>query len=255
MLESYQIERLNLMKEILSHIGDSFILKGGTALKFYYGLDRYSEDLDFDTTSNGVNIKKALEKHKDFKKWIIHDKKDTEFSTRFTIDYGATNEFGAYPLKIDISARDKAKIKSGLLKYSKINGVNVYNIETIAQMKRQAFLSRNKIRDFYDIGFLLDKYPQCFDMQNLMDIENKIQYMGADELNLLLINEVETHKLNIENDDEIVCNYAEKILDKINKLQNESQISNTHTITKSKQISSISKKSKSKSNENGEINL
>lgn len=255
MLESYQIERLNLMKEILSHIGDSFILKGGTALKFYYGLDRYSEDLDFDTISSGANIKKALEKHKDFKNWKIHDKKDTEFSTRFTIDYGATNELGAYPLKIEVSARDKEKIKNGLLKFSNIDGVNVYDIETIAQMKRQAFLSRNKIRDFYDIGFLLDKYPQCFDAQNLIDIENKIQYMGADELNLLLINEVETHKLKIENDDEIVCDYAEKILDKINKLQSESQINNTHTAQKSKQTPNISKKSKSKSNENGGINL
>ena len=88
-----------------------------------------------------------------------------------------------------------------------------------------------------------------------MDIENKIQYMGADELNLLLINEVETHKLNIENNDEIVCNYAEKILEKIEKIQNESQISNTHTITKSKQIPSIYKPKKSKSNENSGLNL
>ena len=108
------------MKEILSHIGYSFILKGGTFLKFYYGLDRYSEDLDFATISNGANIKKVLEKHRDFKKWKIHDKKDTEFSTRLTIDYGATNEIGAYPLKIEVSARDKANIKNGLLKFSNI---------------------------------------------------------------------------------------------------------------------------------------
>ena len=230
MLESYQIERLNLMKEILSNISDNFILKGGTALRFYYGLDRYSEDLDFDTISSGTNIKKALEKHKDFKNWKIYDKKDTEFSTRLTIDYGATNELGVYPLKIDVSARDKEKIKNGLLKFENIDGVNVYDIETIAQMKRQAFLSRNKIRDFYDIGFLLDKYPQCFDTQNLIDIENKIQYMGTDELNLLLMNEIETHKLKIENDDEIVCNYAEKILEKINEIYQESKLGNSHSI-------------------------
>ena len=126
-----------------------------------------------------------------------------------------------------VSIKDKANIKNGLLKFSNINGVNVYDIETIAQMKRQAFLSRNKIRDFYDIGFLLDKYPQCFDLQNLTDIENKIHYMGADELNLM--NEVETHKLKIENDNESVCNYAEKILEKINEIYKESKFDNSHS--------------------------
>lgn len=47
MLEKYQEQRINLIKEILPLFGDNFILKGGTALSLFYGLDRYSEDLDF----------------------------------------------------------------------------------------------------------------------------------------------------------------------------------------------------------------
>lgn len=42
MLKTYQLERLKLMREILECVGENFILKGGTALRFFYGLDRYS---------------------------------------------------------------------------------------------------------------------------------------------------------------------------------------------------------------------
>lgn len=100
-------------------------------------------------------------------------------------DYGAMTPLGKYPLKIDISGRNKMLLRNNQLPYSKINGVCVYNIETIIQMKRQAFLSRNKIRDFYDIGFLLEKYPQHFNKQNLVDIAEKIHYSDADRLNTL----------------------------------------------------------------------
>ena len=42
MLEKYQEDRINLMKSILPYFGDNFVLKGGTALSLYYGLNRYS---------------------------------------------------------------------------------------------------------------------------------------------------------------------------------------------------------------------
>lgn len=75
MLELYQIQRLDFMKEVLGYVGDNFILKGGTALRFYYGLDRYSEDLDFDSISSNMDITKQLKKHKDFNSWKIYKKK------------------------------------------------------------------------------------------------------------------------------------------------------------------------------------
>jgi predicted nucleotidyltransferase component of viral defense system len=56
MLEKYQEDRINLMKSILPYFGDNFVLKGGTALSLYYGLNRYSEDLDFDAKSNNMNF-------------------------------------------------------------------------------------------------------------------------------------------------------------------------------------------------------
>lgn len=219
MLENYQIQRLDFMKEILGYVGDNFILKGGTALRFYYGLDRYSEDLDFDSISNNMDITKQLKKHKDFNSWKIYEKKVTQSSVRLTIDYGARTDLGIYPLKVDISGRDKIRLHNNLLKYSKINGINVYDIETLVDLKSLAFCQRDKIRDFYDVGFLLEKYPQCFDDKTLANIAIKIEYSGADELNAQLMIEAEKHNLIERDDIEVVCNYAEKILQKIDEIQ------------------------------------
>ena len=220
MLKDYQLERLNFMREILQYIGENFILIGGTALRFFYGSDRYSEDLDFDSMGSGLNILKKLETHKDFKTWKIYEKKTTKSSTRLTIDYGGKSDFGAYPLKIDISGRDKIRLRAGLLKYSKINNINVYNIETLIDMKSAAFCSRNKIRDFYDIGFLLEKYPEHFELKTLADIANKIEYNGAAELNAQLMLAMEEQNLVDRADIEVACFYAEKILENIEKIQN-----------------------------------
>lgn len=219
MLEPYQIQRLDFMKEILGYVGDNFILKGGTALRFYYGLDRYSEDLDFDSISSNMDITKQLKKHKDFSSWKIYEKKITQSSVRLTIDYGARTDLGIYPLKVDISGRDKIRLHNNLLKYSKIDGVNVYDIETLVDLKSLAFCQRDKIRDFYDVGFLLEKYPQCFDDKTLANIATKIEYSGADELNAQLMIEAERHNLIERDDIEVICNYAEKILQKIDEIQ------------------------------------
>lgn len=219
MLENYQIQRLGFMKEILGYVGDNFILKGGTALRFYYGLDRYSEDLDFDSISSNMDITKQLKRHKDFNSWKIYEKKVTQSSVRITIDYGAKTDLGIYPLKVDISGRDKIRLHNNLLKYSKIDGVNVYDIETLVDLKSLAFCQRDKIRDFYDVGFLLEKYPQCFDDKTLANIATKIEYSGADELNAQLMIEAERHNLIERDDIEVVCNYAEKILQKIDEIQ------------------------------------
>lgn len=219
MLENYQIQRLGFMKEILGYVGDNFILKGGTALRFYYGLDRYSEDLDFDSISSNMDITKQLKRHKDFNSWKIYEKKVTQSSVRITIDYGAKTDLGIYPLKVDISGRDKIRLHNNLLKYSKIDGVNVYDIETLVDLKSLAFCQRDKIRDFYDVGFLLEKYPQCFDDKTLANIATKIEYSGADELNAQLMIEAETHNLIERDDIEVVCNYAEKVLQKIDEIQ------------------------------------
>jgi len=65
-MKNWKEDRLKIIKEILPALGDNFYLKGGTALLFYYGLDRFSEDIDklfnflFPFSKNKINSYRAL---------------------------------------------------------------------------------------------------------------------------------------------------------------------------------------------------
>ena len=159
MLEEYQQERIDFIKNILPYFGDKFILKGGTALSLYYGLNRYSEDLYFDCLTSNMNCINRLKQCKDFNKWNISIKKDTDTVFRFMIDYGSVSHLGKYPLKIEISSRNKSLLNSNKLKYNKFDNVNVYCIEDLIEMK--AIATGNP--------FILEKYK----IENLLKSEEE----------------------------------------------------------------------------------
>lgn len=218
MLEEYQQERIDFIKNILPYFGGEFILKSGTALSLYYGLNRYSEDLDFDCLTSNMNCINRLKQCKDFNKWNISIKKDTDMVFRFMIDYGSVSHLGKYPLKIEISSRNKSLLNSDRLKYNKFDNVNVYCIEDLIEMKATAFSGRDKIRDFFDLGYLLKKYPHYFKENTLFSIREKIIYSGEDELNLLLKDEILNHKLISKYEINITDGYAQDILNQIETL-------------------------------------
>lgn len=129
MLEQYQQERIKLIKDVLPLFGDNFILKDGTALSLYYGLNRCSEDIDLDARTNNMNFINKLKRHKDFKSWDITIKKDTPTVFRVMINYGANSPFGAYPLKIEVSNKNKHNLQNKILNTVKVEKVNVYDID------------------------------------------------------------------------------------------------------------------------------
>lgn len=217
MLQSHQKARIELIESILQCFGDNFVLKGGTALSLYYGLNRYSEDLDFDAKSNNMNVINRLKTHKDFKSWHFNIKKDTNMTFRVMLDYGALSPLGQYPLKIEVSTRNKILLQQNHLQYKNIDGVNVYSIDELILMKVSAFSGRDKIRDFYDLGFLLEKYPQSFSKESLKAIYQKISYAGSDELNILLKDEIDRHHL-IPTSNMCDFYYSQKMLQNIESL-------------------------------------
>ena len=216
-LKQCQKDRIALLKEILLLFADKFILKGEMALSLYYGLNRYVEDLEFDCKSENMNFINTLKRHKNFTKWRITIKKDTDCVFRAMIDYGAESHLGAYLLTIEISSYNKFFLQNHLSKYSNKQGVNVYDIDELIKMKVVAFSGRDKIRDFYDLGFLLQMYPQHFSKESLFAVYEKISYAGVDELNLLLLDEINTHNLILlENID--IDNYAQNMLKNIERV-------------------------------------
>ena len=220
MLEQYQKDRVELIKEILPYFGENFVLKGGTALSLYYGLNRYSEDIDLDCMTNNMNFISKLKRHKNFNKWNINIKKDTDTVFRAMIDYGATSHYGSYPLKIEVSSRNKDLLRSNILKHENIKGVNVYCVDELIKMKGVAFSGRDKIRDFYDLRYLLGAYPDKFSKENLFSIREKIFYCGEDELNLLLKDENSKHKLISQDKIHITNTYTQDVLSRIEFILN-----------------------------------
>jgi len=181
--EKHYIQVL-VLRSIYSTITDELIFKGGTALLLFYGLNRFSEDLDFtmineiDSEKLVANIKKDLEnmgiKHK------ISGIKEDNLSLSFKI--GAEGplferEIERCFVKVDISKREKVK-ESNILElktdYKGIIGfsVKIMSEKEILSEKIRALLTRNQSRDLFDIYFLLKKGIK-FD-KNL--VEKKLEY-------------------------------------------------------------------------------
>ena len=126
------------------------VLKGGTALMFCYGLNRFSEDLDFDSLSSRFDLVKHVRRFCDETGFEWYEKKNTESVSRCTIHYG-----GEKPLKIEVSHRRNNIDPSEL---DNINGILAYKIEALSMMKVNAYMARDRIRDLFDVCFIINKY-------------------------------------------------------------------------------------------------
>lgn len=205
-MEQYQKDRIFLMKTILPMFGKDFVLKGGTALMLYYGLDRYSEDIDLDT-SGDMDVSKFLV-NPGYDVWNIRVAKDTPTVFRIMLDYGAESDLGNYPLKIEVSSRNQKMLRKNLYDIVEIDGVKVYHVKELINMKVSTFGQRDKIRDLYDLGFLLNKYPYYFDSDKLKSIMTNMQYKGFENLSLLLRDEFERNRLGkVSGDDYVLGMY------------------------------------------------
>lgn len=93
-LTHWQKERISVMKKVLVELGDEYILKGGTALMFFYGLDRFSEDIDLDARGSLEKVEKVLQKTITENQWKYRVTKNTDTVFRMMIDYGSKNDLG-----------------------------------------------------------------------------------------------------------------------------------------------------------------
>lgn len=146
---------------IYKEYGKEIIFKGGTALTKCYGLDRFSEDLDF-TITKEIDLIPTLQK------WLkklqinyeIKEIKNDNNSQKIKIKIeGALyngNNISKCSIRIDISKREKIIMEPTIKTIKTINpkiptfDVVVMNKQEIAAEKIRAIMTRNQARDVYD---------------------------------------------------------------------------------------------------------
>ena len=146
---------LQILKDVFSdaELADCLAFKGGTATMFFYGLPRFSIDLDFNLLDTGkekevyAKVKRILLKY-----GSIHDEALKFYGAVFVLDYGQ----GERKLKVEISNRqydNHYEIK------------NLLGIDMKVMVKSDMFahklcalLDRNEItgRDVFDCWFFLN---------------------------------------------------------------------------------------------------
>lgn len=168
-----------LMLAVLAKIQDKpLVLKGGTSLMLCYGLDRFSEDLDFDiqgdfSGKNTINLENTLNsiKGKNFDILDVAVRKSTDTVTRYMINYRDKESDINHNLKIEISYRTPNK------DFKHINGIKTADIKDIANFKVNSVLdtqyeSRTKARDLYDAAFIAKNYPEALTKEQIAGLKN-----------------------------------------------------------------------------------
>lgn len=125
------------------------IFHGGTCIWRCYGGKRFSEDLDFYFPKKIVLIEKLFQNLEN-KGFEIKKKKISDRSVYSELVYNRVS------VRLEATFQN---IKGVLLDYEKVDGtlISIYGlaVEQLLNEKINAYLSRKKIRDIYDIFFLM----------------------------------------------------------------------------------------------------
>ena len=168
-LEQDYIQALFLQK--LYKESDNLVFKGGTFLKHGYGLDRFSEDLDF-TAAGDEDILYVLEESAErLSEYGVEAEIDSieedETSITCRLRYrgplydGSERSKGS--IEIDVSKRDDVILEPEwtrlFFEYPEIRVVNALGLqekELLAE-KLRALSTRDKARDLYDCWYLINR--------------------------------------------------------------------------------------------------
>lgn len=187
LLRIYMMERF-LERITYSKYKDDFIVKGGILVTSMIGISMRST-MDIDTTIPNFDLTKeettrivneikdiSLDDHIEF---ILNDVSDIMDNMEYPgirIHMDAKLENLIVPIKIDISTGDvitprEVRYEYPLLLEDKSIQLWSYNLETILAEKIQTILSRGllntRMRDFYDVTTLFDRYNDSINYNDL----------------------------------------------------------------------------------------
>jgi predicted nucleotidyltransferase component of viral defense system len=168
---------VKVMRAIAQDVHDlPMVLKGGTALLLCYGLDRFSEDLDFDAPKK-FNITGRVERvlSRFSPSFDVKTVKDTETVHRLKAHY--RQEANDRLLKIETSFRTVPNPESVVVS----DGIRTYRIGALIDQKIDALAGRTKARDLYDVAFLARMYREEFSTNALQKLTGLMADVNAME--------------------------------------------------------------------------
>lgn len=177
--------------DVLSQISafsatQQLVFKGGTALNKVYlrGLQRFSEDLDFDSGTSGLVdtrglCKQLAEKIVGYEKSEFRRVKETiQFYCFFNSPLGARDH-----VRVDVAARKIVCEKPLVFKQAvsdfanvSVTGFPIYSLEDLVARKVHALATRVEGKDFYDVYNAL---PACGSMRKA--VEKMLESEESDE--------------------------------------------------------------------------
>src|SRR3989338_8894728 len=157
----------NLLLFVVYQIhGNDIVFKGGTALKKCYGLDRFSEDLDF-TCAGDIDMEKIENMLDRFKVDLTKESRKYENGLKVTMKIKGPLYIGVpqsqcrfiidFSFRVNVILPPAIKTIGRFLEEIPSFDVFVMQEKEILAEKIRAILSRKKARDLYDLWFLVGK--------------------------------------------------------------------------------------------------
>lgn len=213
MRSDWHLKHWNIIEDFLLFLSKktkNFVLKGGTALKKCYNLPRMSEDIDLDNINKKERLASIITEFCKINNYKLNLKKDTETTERYMIHYGDLS----HPLKVEVSYRNKNSLLVKELSLVK-NGVLTYNINTLFGMKTDAYSNRDKIRDLYDLSFIINNYYDELSSENIIRFEDTLDRKdGLDQLEYVIRTDIGDNLVNRDELETMFLKMYEKIKDK-----------------------------------------
>lgn len=169
-----------IVKEIYS-VFDKAVLHGGTAIWRCYSGKRFSEDLDFYLPNDKEKIEILFKKLKNLG-FKIKKKKISENSIYSELELERTS------VRLEVTFQ---KIAGIICDYEMSDGniISIYSLtpEIFIKEKSNAYLKRFKIKDLWDVFFLLKLIdtPKIKEIENL--IKNYKKPIDEDDLKVILL--------------------------------------------------------------------
>ncbi len=213
-IEKDYIQHIFLIN-LYRRISDELIFKGGTALQKCYGLDRFSEDLDFtlfknislddtiDRVTRGMNLFGCDAESKKLRE----EDRSIIFQIKAKGPLFDGREKSITYLQIEISRREDIYLPTLQTNVTPLYRdlppymVNLMNPSEIMAEKIRAILSRERARDLYDLYFLIKKrvetkidiirkklsyYDIEFDRETILNSLKRKEKLWYNELNQLV---------------------------------------------------------------------